>query len=91
MSTKAQVIAAICANLQLPGVNDSLEAEGTGRPAGRAGGLVYNHLPPFIWTFVVTTADGLDAHDVDDIMDSVLGIRRSPEHSLGSETIMKTG
>ena len=87
MSTKAQVIAAICANLQLPGVNDALEAEGV----GRAVGLVYDHLPPFIWTFVATAADGLDAHDVDDIMDSVLGIRRSPEHSLGSETIMKTG
>ena len=67
MSTKAQVIAAICANLQLPGVNDTLEAEGV----GRAVGLVYDHLPPFIWTFVVTAADGLDTHEVDDIMDSV--------------------
>ena len=67
MSTKAQVVAAICANLQLPGVNDVLEQSGV----ERAVGLVYDHLPPFVWTYVVTAVDGLDANEVDEILASV--------------------
>lgn len=64
---KSTVVDALCANLQIPGVGDTIERAAITRAVSG----VYDHIPVFVWGVVVTAADGLDSGEIDALLESV--------------------
>ena len=64
MTTKTQVVDALCKNLQIPGIGETIEHV----VVERAVTSIYDHVPPFVWTIVVTAADGLQPVEIDAIV-----------------------
>jgi hypothetical protein len=64
---KATVVDALCANLQIPGVGESIERAAVTRAVSG----IYDHVPVFVWGIVVTAADGLDSGEIDALLESV--------------------
>lgn len=67
---KTKVVEVLCANLQIPGIGETIERA----LVNRAVGAIYSHVPPFVWEIVGNAADGIDSKDVDSVME---GISRS--------------
>lgn len=64
---KATVVDALCAELKVPGVGDTVERAAITRCVA----AVYDHVPPFVWDIVVTAADGIQEQEVDAILESI--------------------
>jgi hypothetical protein len=64
---KSKVVDALCANLQVPGIGDTVERAAV----TRAVSSVYDHVPVFVWEIVVDAADGLDPGEVDALLEAV--------------------
>lgn len=64
---KATVVDALCKNLQIPGIGESVERAAI----TRAVSSVYDHVPVFVWGIVVDAADGLDSGEIDALLASV--------------------
>lgn len=64
---KSTVVDALCKNLQIPGVGESVERAAV----TRAVSSVYDHVPAFVWGIVVDAADGLDSGEIDELLASI--------------------
>lgn len=64
---KVTVVDALCKNLQIPGVGETVERAAVARAVSG----VYDHIPAFVWGIVVDAADGLDSGEIDALLASV--------------------